>query len=310
MTARWRSDRDCLELLERDGPFASRVYRDALAPDGWRDVSFGAIAADGARAAVALVARDGAAQSMPFGYGGVVCEAPLADADARGFLAAARRAAGVPVVTAWSLGAFGGRCDTGGARIAGSLVVTFADATSPTSGYAKKARQSMRRAERAGGTVESGSDPEPFLALYEPASEGWSMQYPRELIRRLARAGALRFFDARLDGTVAASAVALVGIDHWFYWLSAQNEAGRQSEVGYLTLGALIETAHAAGVAGVNLGASEGLPGVAAFKRRFGGVEVPVRARRSATTPAAVVHALGTAAGRMRSFVERRVRSA
>jgi hypothetical protein len=31
----------------------------------------------------------------------------------------------------------------------------------------------------------------------------------------------------------------------------------------------------------VNLGASAGLPGVAAFKRRFGGVDVPVVEHRS-----------------------------
>jgi hypothetical protein len=147
---------------------------------------------------------------------------------------------------------------------------------------AKKAIQTISRARKAGGMTRPASqDPAPFLRLYERASEKWSMQYPRAVLEQLARTGLLKFYDVEFDGSIEASAAALVGDAHWMYWLAAQSDAGRAAELGYMALAALIADAHASGAAAVNLGASAGLPGVAQFKRRFGGIDTPVIEHRS-----------------------------
>src|SRR5207237_1666056 len=110
-----------------------------------------------------------------------------------------------------------------------------------------------------------------------------AMQYPTPVLAHLAAAGVLRLYDVELNGAVEASAAALLGERHWMYWLAAQSTAGRDAELGYLALAALIEDAQASGATAVNLGASAGLPGVAQFKRRFGGIDVPVIEHRSTT---------------------------
>ena len=92
-------------------------------------------------------------------------------------------------------------------------------------------------------------------------------------------------YDVELDGTVEASAAALTGSGHLMYWLAAQSAIGRRAELGYLVLAALISDAYAAGISAVNLGASEGLPGVAHFKSRFGGVDGSVLEDRVAVYP-------------------------
>ena len=60
------------------------------------------------------------------------------------------------------------------------------------------------------------------------------------------------------------------------YWLSAQNQEGRRTEFGYLAVAAMLDAARAALATSVNLGASAGLPGVAQFKKRVGGVDRPI----------------------------------
>src|SRR5207237_9825789 len=67
------------------------------------------------------------------------------------------------------------------------------------------------------------------------------------------------------------------------YCLCAQSRACRTAELGYLAWAGLIEDAQMSGATAVNLGASAGLPGVAQFKRRFGGIDVPVIEHRSTT---------------------------
>jgi hypothetical protein len=85
-----------------------------------------------------------------------------------------------------------------------------------------------------------------------------------------------QFFDVWIEGRAVGSIAALRGATHWMYWLSAQNEDGRRAEVGYLAVASMLDAARAAGAGSVNLGASTGLPGVARFKERLGGVENPV----------------------------------
>jgi hypothetical protein len=174
-----------------------------------------------------------------------------------------------------------------GARVLAWTSVLYLDPNAPADArLTKKGRQAIARAHRLGGSSGEASDnPEPFLELYDRASHDWSMRYPFDVLRQLADEGLLRLFYAEIDGVVEASAAALRGQRHWMYWLAAQSDAGRAAELGYVALAALVAGAHGAGAGAVNLGASADLPGVALFKRRFGGVSVPVLEQRSMRYP-------------------------
>ena len=276
----WEPDDSALELLECAGPFEQSAYRAACvsALSAAEDVSFGGHLADGARAAAALVRVGSTAQSCPYGYGGIRSTRSLSDDEIRSFLEQARAAGRAPrvVVRAVDLGA-----NEQPGRVVGTTTVAYLS-EEPEAGFAKKARQSIRRAIRAGGSCEASGDPEPFLSLYANASREWGMQYPAELVRATAAAGITRFYDVLIDRRVDGSAVALVGNEHWMYWFAAQNEAGRDAEVGYLAVATMLSDAHSAGVGAVNLGASARLPGVAYFKHRLGGVERPMHELRAA----------------------------
>src|SRR5439155_7198718 len=174
--------------------------------------------------------------------------------------------------------------DSPGRTIATTSVLYLEPNVPAASHLNKKATQTIARARRAGGSARPASaDPGPFLSLYLDASSRWPTQYPEPVLVYLAAAGLLKLYDVELDGAVAASAAALIGARHWMYWLAAQSTTGRNAELGYLALAGLIEDAQASGAAAVNLGASAGLPGVAQFKRRFGGIDVPVIEHRSTT---------------------------
>jgi len=162
----------------------------------------------------------------------------------------------------------------GGRRIATTSLVPLA--RPPRDGIAKRGRQSIRRAERSGCAVTATTDPRAFLQLHTDAAQGRPASYPRRLLQLLAERGELLFYDVTLQGEAVSSLAALTGGVHWMYWLAAQNERGREVEAGYVAVAALLDDAYAAGAAYVNLGASEGLPGVAAFKQRLGGLDVPV----------------------------------
>ena len=281
-------DDDALTLVERSGePFNYAEYRRAWteAGLGWSDVSFGACAPDGTQVAVALLRRGMAAQSLPLGYGGVVASRPLDSTEVDSFLRTARANAGVRDLQVLSV-PIHDRRGSPGRTIATTSVLYLGPNVPAATQFSKKATQTIARGLRAGGTNRPAShDPDPFLRLYldASASRRWPTQYPEPVLVYLATAGRLKLFDVELDGTVEASAAALVGDRHWMYWLAAQSDAGRRAELGYLALAALLEDAQAAGASSVNLGASEGLPGVAQFKRRFGGADVPVIEHRSTT---------------------------
>jgi hypothetical protein len=142
--------------------------------------------------------------------------------------------------------------------------------------YAQKARHSIRKATHAGAEAVVSGDPEGFLLLYQAASITHWMQYPAVLIRALAKAGVARFFDVRLGEDCVASVMVLTSCTHWMAWLAAQNDRGRAIDANYFAVGAMLAAAQRARVAGVNLGISQGMPGVAHFKRRFDAFDVPV----------------------------------
>lgn len=251
------------------GPFEGSTYRSAyLSGDGaFVDVSFGAQAADGALAAVALLSNGLVAESMPLGYGGVRSTRSLARDEVDALLTAARRAAGVGLLIVRAL--------EGTGRVMATTSIVPLD-TPPAERIEKKGRQSIRRAERAGCRVVRTSDPSGFLRLHRQVESLRAARYPEALLRLLAERGALTFYDVACEGDVVSSLAALAGGSHWMYWLAAQDERGRDVEAGYPAVAALLQDAYEAGAVFVNLGASAGLPGVAAFKRRLGGIDRPV----------------------------------
>jgi hypothetical protein len=288
MSVNWRPDDAALTLVERSGePFNAKEYRRAWteAGLGWSDVSFGASASDGTQAAIALLRHKLVAESLPLGYGGVVASRSLEQTELESFLRAARGSARVLDLQARSVPMWDAHGAAAPGRTVGTTSVLYVDSGAPVEAqFGKQAARKVRRARRAGGAARpGGADPDPFLRLYLEASKQWRMQYPSSILASLAGLGVLRLYHVELDGTIEASAAALVGERHWMYWLGAQSAAGRSAELGYLAVATLIEDAHASGAAAVNLGASAGLPGVAQFKRHFGGVDVPVIEHRSMT---------------------------
>jgi len=267
----WVSDAAALELLERAGPFESEAYRNSCVAvlGGAADASFGASADDGTIAAIALV-RQGRTAHLPFGYSGVRASRRLDAEELWPFLRAARRACG-----AQRLIVHDALESASGGRVVAWTSFAYLDEP-PVERFASKARQSMRRAVRAGATCKTTADPTVFAGLYGQASRAWGVTYPLDLIAAAAERGVARFIDINVDGRGVGSLAVLQGVTHWMYWLAAQNEVGRRAEVGYLGVAAMLEEARAAGAAFVNLGASAGLPGVAQFKKRVGGVERPV----------------------------------
>jgi hypothetical protein len=270
----WTADTAALELLDSlGGPFERRAYRSVCEREipRLRDASFGAFARDGTRAAVALLAERRRGESVPFGYGGIRATRRLEHAEALTLLESARRAAGLMRVTVRALTVEG---PIPGPTIATTAIVPL-DAP-PEARLAKKARQSIRRAERGGCRVSSSCVSESFLRLHAVAALTRTAQYPESVIRSLGDLGEARFYDVTVDDEVVSSLAALVRGSHWMYWLAAQNERGRQLEAGYAAVAAMLADAFAAGVPFVNLGASAGLPGVAQFKRRMGATESAV----------------------------------
>lgn len=277
----WTDDPSALELLQvSGGPFDAPAYRsvctDALA--GASDASYGAVAEDGAQAAIGLIRIGRVADSLPYGYGGVISTQALDDQEIAGFLTRARAAAAVwrlraRHVSFWGVTEFG--------RVVATTGIVNLDRP-PEGLFSPTAARSIRHAERAGGVVVRTENPERFLMLYGRASRSWRVSYPFELIRGLARAGVARIHEVLINDEPVSSMVVLVSQTHWMYWLGAQNDHGRRAKAGYLAMASILGDAYAAGVSFVNLGGSTGLPGVATFKQRFGAVDRPVFELRSA----------------------------
>jgi GNAT acetyltransferase-like protein len=277
----WTDDPSALELLQTaGGPFDGPAYRGVCAGvlAGARDASYGAVAEDGTQAAIGLIGIGRVADSVPYGYGGVICTRPLDHQEVAEFLTRARASAAV-----WRLRAR--NVSPLGLTEIGRVVATtgIMNLNRPPEGsFSPTAVRSIRHAERAGGVVVRTDNPEPFLLLYEPVSKIWRASYPFDLVRGLARAGVARLHEVHIGGEPVSSMVVLVSGTHWMYWLGAQNDRGRRAKAGYLAMASILDDAYATGIPFVNLGGSTGLPGVAKFKQRFGAVDRPVFELRSA----------------------------
>jgi hypothetical protein len=287
----WRIDPAAAELISAASPFDDPRFMAAVADlaEGWSPHRLGAVAQDGTLAAITLARKQRVALSIPYGYGGIVAERSLAEAEVNAFLELAARQLGVRLVMSRyvPLPVPQRAAHVGGRVIGSTQIVTLREGEFELEPrLAKKARQSIRRAQRAGVVVSAAQRPTGFLRLYTPASRRFEMTYPAQLIEALAAAGLGRAYDAVVDGEVVASAFALVGTPEWMYWLAAQSEPGRRLEAGYPVVATILADAQRSGARFVNLGASAGLPGVASFKRRLGGVDFPVIEHRLLVPPA------------------------
>jgi hypothetical protein len=295
-TPEWVPHRSALHLLTESGrPFNHPRYRDACrdAFPHFEDRSFGAVASDGTQAAIALLAWRGGvrggvstgwvAESVPFGFGGVVATRPVSVTDTTAFLVAARRAARSRVLVArLSPLLTQGVTEAPGRHHDWTSMVRLVPHEDPESRYTARVRRSVRRALRAGAEVVRSTSADRFLPLYRLAASRRSFSYPDAFIRALARREALLFYEVFLDHEIVESKVALPGRDHWVYWLGAQNDAGRSVSAGFLSLSAMLRDAHRAGVRAIDLGGSAGLDGLETFKRGFGAEQVPVLVQRDA----------------------------
>jgi Acetyltransferase (GNAT) domain len=277
-------------LETQGGPFDALAFRHAWIrsfPD-WRDASYGAEMADGTRAAISLLLKDGVAESLPNNYGTVVSSRGwgFGEEEMKTFLDAARRACGAERLIARSVPI---RPDPSslhiGARVGGWTSVVYLDRVNDLPPrFAGKARRSIRIATRAGAEVQSTTDPSGFEDLYDVTSRDHWMRYPRGLIDDLATTGLARFFDVRLGIERVASVMVLMSPNHWIAWMAAQDERGREINANYFATASMLAAAQRAGVAAVDLGVSAGMPGVAHFKRRFDAVDVPVVEFRLSST--------------------------
>lgn len=143
-------------------------------------------------------------------------------------------------------------------------------------------RRMAGQAQRRGVVCERGAPAElgDYWTLLCEASRGWGLERPtisRALLDAVfARGdGDVQLWFARVDGEIAGGGVILYGTDELFFWSAAmRREYGRYRPSNALNL-TLIAQACARGVRWYNLGASEGLEGVARFKADLGATPVP-----------------------------------
>ena len=123
------------------------------------------------------------------------------------------------------------------------------------------------------------SDLERYYALLESASRGWGLSQPpislpllRAVFQRAGDAAQLWF--AYLDDLPIGGGIVLLGASELFFWSAAMNrDYSRYRPSNALNL-ALLDYTCSQGLRWYNLGANEGLEGVARFKHDLGAVPI------------------------------------
>ena len=141
----------------------------------------------------------------------------------------------------------------------------------------RKQRQAIDHARARGyGFAEEPAALEEAYALHLSQSRRWRRHrpLPLELSRRLVAADAseplARLFTLRSGGELQSATLALDGPHETFVWWSGTRPEGRRGQAFALLLWSIAEWAVARGRRRLNLGASPGLPQVAAFKGALG----------------------------------------
>lgn len=145
--------------------------------------------------------------------------------------------------------------------------------------YRRMAGQAARRGvvcERASGLEAVDT----YYDLLCESAKRWGIPEPtqrRTLIEALVRHGGddVEIWFARAEGRPIAGGVVFYGSTEFFFWSAAMlAEFGRLRPSNALNF-ALLQAAADRGMQWYNLGSSEGLPGVARFKRDLGARDVP-----------------------------------
>jgi len=147
------------------------------------------------------------------------------------------------------------------------------------SAYKKRAKSNLKTASKAGVEVRIGSPSEAGLLtdilVAAAAGAGRPLFPDRRTIRRLAESElALLVFGMHAGKEVAAS-LFLDSPLELFYWLSGTLPDANELMPSYAMVDTAARTAHERGRDHLNMGSSDGLPGVAHFKEGFGAERVP-----------------------------------
>ena len=153
-------------------------------------------------------------------------------------------------------------------------------------------RRMAGQAERRGVTCERASIrhlPEYYDILTE-ASQGWGLARPPvsyDLLHAVLKRGGedAQLWLAHVDGTTIGGGIIFFGSDELFFWSAAMRRDYSRFRPSNALNVALLREACSRGVRWYNLGASEGLEGVARFKSDLGATDVPyveLIARRTA----------------------------
>ena len=146
-------------------------------------------------------------------------------------------------------------------------------------------RRMAGQAERRGvdcAPCGDGSAVDRYYALLEASAARWGLERPpisKALIAALREFGGpdVEIWFARADDRDVAGGVVFYGATELFFWSAAMlAEYGRLRPSNALNV-ALIRAAAARGMSWYNLGSSEGLPGVARFKKEIGAQGVAYR---------------------------------
>ncbi len=143
-------------------------------------------------------------------------------------------------------------------------------------------RRMAGQAERRGVMCEraDASDLPIYFDILKIASQGWGLPKPPvsfELLDAVLKRGGddAQLWFALLDGKPIGGGVVLFGSDELFFWSAAMlRDYGKYRPSNALNL-ALLRNACERGVRWYNLGASEGLEGVARFKHDLGATAIP-----------------------------------
>lgn len=154
-------------------------------------------------------------------------------------------------------------------------------------------RRMAGQASRRGVVCEPSRDPDAvdrYYAILEDSAKRWGLErpsIPRDLIRALLENGGsdVQIWFARAEGRDIGGGVVFYGSQEFFFWSAAMlAEYGRLRPSNALNF-ALMRAAAERGMLWYNLGSSEGLPGVARFKRDLGTTDVPYTELRLARAP-------------------------
>jgi CelD/BcsL family acetyltransferase involved in cellulose biosynthesis len=154
-------------------------------------------------------------------------------------------------------------------------------------------RRMAGQAERRGVVCAPSREPDAvdvYYELLEASAKRWGLErpaIPKALIAALVEHGGndVEIWFARAEGRAIAGGVVFYGSQEFFFWSAAMlAEYGRLRPSNALNF-ALLHAAARRGMSWYNLGSSEGLPGVARFKKDLGAQAIGYSEFTLARTP-------------------------